>query len=180
MGAGASPEGGRTWCQPSWKQVEKKGLKLPRYPKLQEWMRFLRLETEYGYTEKSLARRGSFFNNTVILCKSHTCRAPRMFSSVLQCPEVYLLSSSTCSSVRGIQVHRGPLRGWRILRRTSSKCTQWSTPIRSSVELSHLKCLLRISLSSKASLAIFTCLPLWVISYNTSNKTIVLSLWEVV
>ena len=138
MGAGASPEGGRTWCQPSWKQVEKKGLKLPRYPKLQEWMRFLRLETEYGYTEKSLARRGSFFNNTVILCKSHTCRAPRMFSSVLQCPEVYLLSSSTCSSMRGIQVHRGPLRGWRILRRTSRKCTQWSTPIRSSVELSHL------------------------------------------
>lgn len=71
-----------------------------------------------------------------------------------------------------------PLPSQSVLQRVTRKYTKWSTAIGWSSGLPHLQCLLKKSLWSKASLAILTYPPLQVISHNTSNKTIVLSLWE--
>lgn len=60
--------------------VEKKGLGLLRFLELQEWARLLRCETKYGYLEKSLARRGSFFYGAIILYKPHIGRKPKDLS----------------------------------------------------------------------------------------------------
>lgn len=57
--------------------VEKKGLDVLRFLELQEWARLLRFETKYGYIEKPLARRGSFFYGAIILYKPHSGRKPK-------------------------------------------------------------------------------------------------------
>lgn len=126
-------------------------MKLLRYLRLQEWRRLLRFETKDGYIEKPLTRGGSSFYDTIILYNPQTGKSPDDIFSTLHTyrpPPPFFKRLGL--SERKFRYLGSPLQSQRILQRVTDKHTKWPTALCGSCELSHLECLLRKSLWSKA------------------------------